>query len=217
MKRGIISSWIEHLQVWTGLDHVDSVIFDQVHIHRLDTLYLHDGLCSLNGGQLAWARWHIWMGPIVERSTFYLWRGSLCFLLLFSRVAVLFITRVFPVGNPYLILREGEVLELHFLIPTFWPSYLLQLHRSFCSELGCVAGCSKGGSLWVISRLVFQWRSYLSIGGSVRRNPRHIFISFASGQPPTIPQSVVSVQICVIFRGSCWEGSLSSSGGSISE
>ena len=47
-----------------------------------------------------------------------------CFLLMFSKVAVLFSTRVFPVGNPYLILREGEVLELHFLIPAFFPSYL---------------------------------------------------------------------------------------------
>ena len=43
----------------------------------------------------------------------------LCFLLLFSRVAVLFSTRVFPVRNPYLILREGEVIELYFLIPNF--------------------------------------------------------------------------------------------------
>ena len=51
--------------------------------------------------------------------------SRLCYLLLFSRVAVLFSTRVFPVGNPYLILREGEVLELHFLILKFWPSYLL--------------------------------------------------------------------------------------------
>ena len=34
----------------------------------------------------------------------------LCFLLLFSRVEVLFSTRVFLVGNPYLIFREGEVL-----------------------------------------------------------------------------------------------------------
>ena len=33
-----------------------------------------------------------------------------CFLLLFSRVAVLFSTRVFLVENPYLILREGEVI-----------------------------------------------------------------------------------------------------------
>ena len=33
-----------------------------------------------------------------------------CFLLLFSRVVVLFSTRVFLIGNPYLILREGEVL-----------------------------------------------------------------------------------------------------------
>ena len=38
----------------------------------------------------------------------------LCFLLLFSKVAVLFSTRVFPVGNPYLILREGEVLWATF-------------------------------------------------------------------------------------------------------
>ena len=71
----------------------------------------------------------------------------LFFLLLFSRVALMFSTRVFPVGNPYLILREGEVLELHFLILEFWPSYLLQLHHSFRLELGCIAGCSKGGSL----------------------------------------------------------------------
>ena len=96
----------------------------------LDTLHLQAGQRSFNGGQLASARWHIWMGP--------LWRGELAiygeednhcihawiiiffgllrlfFLLLFSRVAVLFSTRVFPVGNPYLILREGEVLELYF-------------------------------------------------------------------------------------------------------
>ena len=49
----------------------------------------------------------------------------LCFLLMFNRVAVLFSTRVFPVGNPYLILMEGEVLELNFPVLEFWPSYLL--------------------------------------------------------------------------------------------
>ena len=38
----------------------------------------------------------------------------LCFLLLFSRVAVLFSTRVFLVGNPYLILMEGEVIWATF-------------------------------------------------------------------------------------------------------
>ena len=38
----------------------------------------------------------------------------LCFLLLFSGVAVLFSTRVFLIGNPYLILREGEVLWATF-------------------------------------------------------------------------------------------------------
>ena len=38
----------------------------------------------------------------------------LYFLLLFSRVAVLFSTKVFLVGNPYLILREGEVLWATF-------------------------------------------------------------------------------------------------------
>ena len=32
-----------------------------------------------------------------------------CFLLLFSRVAVLFSIRVFLIGNAYLILKEGEV------------------------------------------------------------------------------------------------------------
>ena len=60
----------------------------------------------------------------------------LCFLLLFS-------TRVFSVENPYLILREGEVLELHFLISKFCPSYLLQLQCSFYLELGCVVGAAK--------------------------------------------------------------------------
>ena len=34
----------------------------------------------------------------------------ICFLLLFSRVAVLFSTRVFLIRNTYLILREGEVI-----------------------------------------------------------------------------------------------------------
>ena len=36
-----------------------------------------------------------------------------CFLLLFSRVAVLFSTRVFLIENPHLILREGEVAFPH--------------------------------------------------------------------------------------------------------
>ena len=47
--------------------------------------------------------WHAWI--IICLGLF-----RLCFLLLFSRVAVLFSTRVFLVRNPYLILREGEVI-----------------------------------------------------------------------------------------------------------
>ena len=46
-------------------------------------------------------------------------------LLLFSKGAVLHSTRVFLDVKPYLILREGEFLELHFLIPAFGQSYLL--------------------------------------------------------------------------------------------
>ena len=34
----------------------------------------------------------------------------ICILLLFSRVVVMFSTRVFLIGNPYLNLREGEVI-----------------------------------------------------------------------------------------------------------
>ena len=34
----------------------------------------------------------------------------LCIPLLFSKVVVLFSTRVFLIGNTYLILREGEVI-----------------------------------------------------------------------------------------------------------
>ena len=43
----------------------------------------------------------------------------LCILLFFSRVVVLFSTRVFLIGNPYLILKEGVVIWAdfpHFII-----------------------------------------------------------------------------------------------------
>ena len=46
-------------------------------------------------------------------------------VVLFSKSVVLHSTRVFSVGNPYLILKKEEVLELHFLIPAFGQSYLL--------------------------------------------------------------------------------------------
>ena len=39
---------------------------------------------------------------------------NFCFLLLFSRVVVLFSTRVFLIRNPHLILREGEGLWASF-------------------------------------------------------------------------------------------------------
>ena len=85
------------------------------------------------------------VGPMVERSTcyiwtggepllfmlyyYFLWSGETTLLLLFSKGVVLHSTRVFPVGNPYLMLKEGDVLELHFLIPAFGQSYLLQSHH----------------------------------------------------------------------------------------
>ena len=46
----------------------------------------------------------------VFRLSFDIGLFRLCFLLLFSRVVVLFRTMVFLIGNPYLILREGEVI-----------------------------------------------------------------------------------------------------------
>ena len=98
---------------------------------------------------------------------------------------------------------KERLFGLNFLIKSFWPSYLLQLQRSFCLELGCVAGCSKGGSHGVISGLVFQWRGSLSIGGLARRAPGHIFRYLASCQPSTIPHSAVTILNCIFFCGSC--------------
>ena len=120
-------------------------------------------------------------------------------------------------GIPTSSLGKERFFGKNFLILTFWKSYLLQLQHSFCLELGCVAGCSKGGSLRVIYGLVFQWRGCLSIGGLARRTLGNILTSLTSGQPFSIPHSVVSILNCDIFGCICWEGSLSSSGGSISE
>ena len=174
------------------------------------------------------------MGPNLIRLTYYIWRGwqpllfmfilscdigmfRLCFLSMFSRVAMLFSTRVFLIRIHTSSLGKERFFELHFLIPAFYPSYLLQLQRIFCLEMGCVAGCSKGGSHWAISGLVFQWRGSQSMGGSTRRDPGNIFTYLASGRPSTIPHSTITFLNCVIFGGNCWEGSLSSSRGSISE
>ena len=120
-------------------------------------------------------------------------------------------------GIPTSSSGKERFFGLHFLIPKFWPSYLLKLQCCFFLELGCVLGCNKGRSHRAISELVFQWRGSLSIGGSERRARGNIFTSLASSQPSTIPHSAVTFLNCVIFWGNCWEGSLSSSGGSISE
>ena len=57
---------------------------------------------------------------------FFFGMFRICFLSLFSRVAVLFSKRVFMVGNPYLILTEGEVLWATFphsgILPKLPPS-----------------------------------------------------------------------------------------------
>ena len=45
---------------------------------------------------------------------YFLWSVETMFLLLFSKGVVMHSTRVFLVGNPYLILREGEVLWATF-------------------------------------------------------------------------------------------------------
>ena len=137
------------------------------------------------------------LGVILLIIFFCLFR--LFFLLLFNRVAVLFSTRVFLIRNPYLILREGEVFELHFLILEFFPSYLLQIQRSFCWELGCAAGCSKGGSLWAISGLVFQWRYSLSIKGLAKEAPRLMFTYWHWAKASFHLYNVVSCRNYIIF------------------
>ena len=66
----------------------------------------------------------------VLRLSFDIGLFRLCFLLLFSRVVVLFSTRVFLIGNPYLILREGEVLWATFphfgILAKLPPSTIVQ-------------------------------------------------------------------------------------------
>ena len=104
-------------------------------------------------------------------------------------------------GIPTSSSGKERLFGLNFLIIGFFPSYLLQLQCSFCLELGCVGGCSKGGSLRVISGLLFQWKACLSIGGSVRRTPRNIFIYLASGKPSTIPHNAILVYECTVRDG----------------
>ena len=161
--------------VWIGLDHVWSSHFDQVHMHCLDTMYLLNGLRSFRGGSLAWVGRHMWMGPMVERITCYIWRGGepflfrldyyllgfveIILLLLFRKSAVLHSTRVFLVGNTYLILKEGEVLELHFLIPAFGQSYLLQSQRYSWSRITLCCRVKQQRISCVIPWIVFQWRA----------------------------------------------------------
>ena len=112
---------------------------------------------------------------------------------------VLFSTRVFLIRNPYLILKEGEVHWTTFPHYTVHAKLPPSTTMHFFLGLGCVAGYSKGGSHRAISGLVFQWRVSLSIGGSVRRDPGHIFSSLASGQSSTIPHSAITILNCVIF------------------
>ena len=88
----------------------------------------------------------------------------LAYLGLFSRVAVFLSTKVFLVGNSYLILKEGEGSELHFLILTFGQSYLLQCSVLLLGGKRCVAGCSNKGTHRVIPWLVIWWRACLFSG-----------------------------------------------------
>ena len=135
VKGGRIRNWIEHLLVWT---RIGSCWFSQIWPSQqccLDTLNLLDEQHSFSGGQLAWAWWKIWMGPNVKRFTCYIWRGwepllfmllilsfdiglfRLGFLLLFSRVVVLFSIGCPRVGIPPLPLRSLlERFVLYFSI-----------------------------------------------------------------------------------------------------
>ena len=99
-------------------------------MHCLDTLYLHEGLRNFNGDNLHELDGTYGWDPL-GRGELYIYGEEdshcvhaliiiflglfrLCFLLQFSRVAVLFSTRVFPGGKHYLILREGEVIWATF-------------------------------------------------------------------------------------------------------
>ena len=103
-------------------------------------------------------------------------------------------------GIPTSSSKRERFILLHFLIPGIYPSYLLQLQCSFYLELGCVVGCSKGGSHRAIYGLIFHCRGSLSIGGSIRRALGNIYIILASGQPSTIPHSAFKPELRYFWR-----------------
>ena len=63
--------------------------------------------------------------------------------------------RVFPVVNPYLILKEGEGFELHFLILAFGQAYPFSYNVILLGRKRCVAGNSNRGTLRVILGMFF--------------------------------------------------------------
>ena len=137
----------------------------------------------------------------------------LCFLLMFSRVVVLFSTWCSRVGIPPLSL-EGLLEEycIHFHIHVFRPSYKFLHQRSFCRLLCCVAGSSSGGVRNPLSEL-FSHRRKVSFSWEIILESSWAYFRYlASLHLFPIIFSVVPARDCVILEGSLSEGSYGSFG-----
>ena len=124
---------------------------------------------------------------------------------------MLFSTGCSQSGIPTLSLRGllGEYWSITSAYLEFWPRFILQLQRSFCRILCCVAGCCSGGLRNPLSELVFhrRWDSfYWQIN---KEGFWENFRYLALGQPSII-YSVVSISNCVILEGSFKGGSIGS-------
>ena len=136
-----------------------------------------------------------------------------CFLLLFSRVALLFSTECSRVGIPPISLR-GLLEEycIHFHIQVFRPSYKFLHQRSFYRLLCCVAGCSSGGVRIPLPEL-FSHRRKVSFSWEICLESYWAhFRSLALGHTFPIISSTIPARDCIILEGSFSEGSCGSFG-----
>ena len=136
-----------------------------------------------------------------------------CFLLLFSKVAVLFSTGCSREGIPPLSLRGIlEEYYIHFHIQVFRPSYNFLHQHSFCRVLCYVAGCCSGGLRNPLSELVSHRRKDSFSWENILEGYWTYFRSLELGQLFPIIYSIVLVGNCVILEGSFREGSCGSFG-----
>ena len=99
--------------------------------------------------------------------------------------------RVFPIGNPYLILKEGEGLSYIFSFQHF-SKLIPSATALFCwAENVVLLGAATGGTHRVIPWLILQWRSCIFFGGAAEETLGHYFRSLVLGQTFTISHSAI--------------------------